>query len=199
MRWIPAAATIAFAAWTLPTLAQVHKCKDPIGRTIYSDAPCTVGQSGGLLERRRTHDEIYEERMQAADAENRKQMRRLAEQEREWAAQSQYAPHSRPSPIGMDARDDWAMRKKRANAAASDSSITKNGSSWDNSEATRRARAERQANRRAVLPPPTNLNHCSGGFCSDNQGGQYHRISPDLMTGPNGQACHRTGNMWNCN
>ena len=29
-----------------PAYAQVHKCKDVAGKTIYSDAPCAVGTRG---------------------------------------------------------------------------------------------------------------------------------------------------------
>lgn len=199
MRWMPAAALIVLSALALPAMAQVHKCKDASGRTIYTDAQCAVGQSGGLFERRRTMNEIYEERIQAANAEDRKHLQRMAEQDREWAAQSSRASRPRAAPEARHSGSDWARRKDAANAATSANSITGNNGRWDKAAQAQRARERReQAIRDARSSPPTHMTNCTPGFCHDDQGGTYHRAGPDFMTGPNGQACHRTGDMWNC-
>lgn len=179
--------------------AQVFKCAAPGGRLVYSDRPCSGGTSGGMIERERTYQEKLQERQMAYEAELIKQERRMAQQQREWAEQER-AMQYQPAPV-VRPGNDWQSRKDRENARTSASSITRNGGRWDEEAAARRredARHRAQANR-PHSPPPTNFTNCAGGFCTDNQGGTYHRQGRDFMTGPNGQTCHRAGNMWNCN
>lgn len=89
------------------------------------------------------------------------------------------------------AQDDWQSRKNRENAATSASSISKNGGRWDaNAEAQRKAATRQQT---------FAFTHCDTGFCYDNLGGVWHRNGPDVLNGPNGRFCQRTGNAWNCN
>lgn len=80
MRWISAVACLAVAGMCLPVEAQVHRCKDAAGKTIYSDAPCTSGQTGQLIEREKSREQILEERLQAAQANERKYRMQDAEQ-----------------------------------------------------------------------------------------------------------------------
>lgn len=48
MRWkLIAAACLGLAA--LPAGAQVHRCKQADGKTVYSDQPCARGQTGGAI------------------------------------------------------------------------------------------------------------------------------------------------------
>lgn len=173
--------------------AQVFKCAAPGGRLVYSDRPCSGGSTGGMIERERTYQEKLLERQMAYEAELIKQERRTAQQQREWAEQER-AMQYQPAPA---ARNDWQSRKDRENARTSASSITRNGGHWDEAAEAQR-REDARARARANPPRPTNITSCHGGFCTDNQGGTYHRHG-DFMTGPNGQACHRVGNMLNCN
>ena len=198
--WIGILLTFAFALPS-PSDAQVNRCKDASGKTIYSDKPCDTGQTGRQIERQRTQAEIYQERAQAYNAEARKQQRNLAEQQREWEDQSRRAPQYQQAPVVRHSGNDWAQRKALENAATSATSITNNGGKWDGAAQAARAREREEESRRraAQAPKPTNITNCGGGFCHDNQGGVYHRVGPDFMTGPNGQACHRAGNFWNCN
>lgn len=198
--WIGILLTLAFALPS-PSHAQVYRCKDASGKTIYSDKPCDTGQTGRQIERQRTQAEIYQERAQAYNAEARKQQRNLAEQQREWEDQSRRAPQYQQAPVVRHSGNDWAQRKALENAATSARSITNNGGKWDGAAQAARAREREEESRRraAQAPKPTNITNCGGGFCHDNQGGVYHRVGPDFMTGPNGQACHRAGDFWNCN
>ena len=176
--------------------AQVFKCAAPGGRVVYSDSPCSGGSAGGMIERERSYLEKLQERQMAYEAELIKQERRMAERQREWAEHDramQYQPAPAVRPV-----NDWQSRQDRENARTSASSITRNGVRWDEAaEAQRREDAKARA--RANPPRPTSITNCHGGFCTDNQGGTYHRSGSDFMTGPSGQACHRTGNIWNCN
>jgi hypothetical protein len=198
--WIGILLALAFALAS-PTYAQVNRCKDSSGKTIYSDKPCDTGHTGRQIERQRTQAEIYQEREQAYTADVRKQQRNMAEQQREWEEQSRRAPQYQQAPIVRHLGNDWAQRKALENAATSAGSISNSGGKWDRAAEAERARErEEQARRReAQMPKPTGITNCSGGFCHDNQGGVYHRSGPNFMTGPNGQTCHRSGNFWNCN
>lgn len=184
--------------------AQVFKCAGPGGNLTFSDRPCDAGSNGRMIQRERTHEEKLQEREQAYDAELRKQGRRQAEQEREWMEQSQRAAQPQAAPTVRHSGNDWQRRKEQQNAATSASSISNDGGRWDRAAEEQREREKREeARQRAAARsrniPATNFTHCDAGFCRDNQGGTYHRVSPDFMTGPNGQSCHRAGNMWNCN
>lgn len=184
---------LIFAAAT-SAHAQVHRCKDAAGKTVYSDAPCASGQSGSQIERQRSRAEILQEREQAYDAEIRKQDRRLTEQERALAQQQRGGQLPIQTAPGQQA-EGWQARKDRENARTSASSITNNGGRFDsNAEAARKE----EARKRAAQQPPTIFTHCDPGFCYDDKGGVYHKAGQDVMTGPNGKTCHRAGPNWVC-
>lgn len=191
--------TLALSAFAAS--AQVHRCKDSSGKLVFSDRPCTAGQTGELIQRERTREEILQEREQAFNAEVRKQDKRMVEQEREWAEQQRRALQPQPAPVIRHSGNDWQKRNSLRNAQVSAGSIMNNGGKWDSGAEAERARERLEEARRNPPPPtpPANITSCKGGFCQDNQGGTYHRNGPDFMTGPNGQACHRAGNMWHCN
>ena len=67
--WIGISLALAFALAS-PSYAQVNRCKDASGKTIYSDKPCDTGQTGRQIERQRTQAEIYQERDQGMRPEN---------------------------------------------------------------------------------------------------------------------------------
>lgn len=64
----PALIFIAVCAIAASASAQVNRCKDASGKITFSDAPCATGQIGSQVQRAQTADEIYLERMQAAQA-----------------------------------------------------------------------------------------------------------------------------------
>lgn len=181
--------------------AQVHRCKDAAGKVVFSDRPCAEGQTGGLIQRERTREEILQEREQALDAELRKQDRRMTEQEREFAEQQRRAMQPQTAPVVRHSGNDWQKRNELRNAEVSATSIMNNGGKWDRRAEAERARERREAALRnpPTPPSPTNITRCSGGFCYDNLGNQYHPAGQNFMTGPNGKACHRNGDFWHCN
>lgn len=64
---------------SISAMAQVYQCKDASGHVNFSDRPCTTAQNGSLIERRRTDAEIDQERMQAAEANERKYRQQAAD------------------------------------------------------------------------------------------------------------------------
>ncbi|WP_159914954.1 DUF4124 domain-containing protein [Pantoea sp. 18069] len=208
MRWILAAATIALTTLAMPTMAQVHKCKDASGRTIYADAPCAAGQSDELLERRRTQSEIDQERMQAAEANER---RERAEADRQ-ASRLFERQQGQAAPAASQAAVQDKASSLECKAATKDLAFVSNIRTLSQDEkrmrtnaAIARVNASCGSNTQLMQEPPqlimgpANITHCAPGFCYDDQGGVYHQAGPDLMTGPNGRTCHRAGKRWNCN
>ena len=169
-------------------MAQVHRCKDSSGQLVYSDKPCSAEQSGGLIEKRKSQREIYQEREQAYKAEASKQERYAEEQQREQMERIQALEQSQYSAQGQP--KGYAERLAERNAGTQSSLIPP-------------PRAKPQPPMPARTPPPQmpapSAVRCNGGFCSDNNGTMYHRQGQNFMTGPNGQACHKSGSFWICN
>ncbi len=212
MRWIPVATLIAISALALPTMAQVHKCKDASGKTIYSDAPCAASQSGALLERQRTQSEIAQERMQAAEANERKYRAQAARQEAQVFEQQQ---QRQAIPAGGQAAVQDKSSSRECKEATKDlefvssiRTVTQDEKRMRTNAAIARVNASCGSNTQLMQEPPkvivrpsphsANITNCNGNFCYDDQGGVYNR-SGNFMTGPSGRACHRTGTTWNCN
>lgn len=214
MRWHSVACYIIFSALTTSTSAQAHRCKDASGKTIYSDAPCASGSTGSMIERQKSQETIYEERMRAEEANERKQLRR----EREMALQptnqdfARFKDPARPEPSTR------SYSPHECNSAKRDLEIASGGIYRNDDEKRQKVYAakmkvsaacgtsepstgelEPRAKPRTRTPSPSIITHCDPGFCYDNMGGVYHKAGPNFMTGPNGRACHRAGDMWNCN
>lgn len=92
MRWMPVAALFAFAFLAMPASAQVHRCKDISGKLTYSDQPCAAGQSGGIIEPQKSREQILEERLQAAEANERKYRAQAVRQDAQIFEQQQRQP-----------------------------------------------------------------------------------------------------------
>ena len=213
MRWIPFAALLASLAIASPASAQVHKCLDATGKTIYTDAPCAPGQSGGLLERQRTPREIQHERIQAAQAEKRKHAQRMQENQSAWAEQAQRAAQLRSTPAVRHSGNDWQARNDLRNAQVSATSITNNGGQWDRAAEERRKHARNLARDREPVPTPPPVDEpvirtmqartmrCTTFACIDESGNPYSRTPglPRQLLGPNGTFCHKNGASWTCN
>ena len=159
--------------------------------------------------------ELLAERIQAYEAENRKQERALAAQQRQAQQQSGPEFQNQQAPVVRHSGNDWATRKALENAATSAGSITNNGGKWDRAaeaersrvrqeEARRRAAEEERARAAAApKPKPTAITRCYGYNCHDDQGGTYNRATGDsnLMIGPDGKQCRRIypSQDWQCN
>lgn len=89
MHWKAMIICISIGATMSSALAQVHRCQDGSGKIVFSDRPCGPGQSGHLVQQKRTREEILEDRLRAAEA-NEQKYRKLAE-ERESRA-NMYVP-----------------------------------------------------------------------------------------------------------
>ncbi|MBH2043333.1 MAG: DUF4124 domain-containing protein [Comamonadaceae bacterium] len=212
MRFMPVAMLVALVVFAPATFAQVHKCKDAAGKTIYTDAPCTAGQSGGMIERQRTQSEIYQERIQAAEANERKYRSQAATRDAQMLEQQQRQALA-PAGGQVVVQDKASSREckeaqKELEFVSSIRTITQDEKRMRTNAAIARVNASCGSNTQLMQEPPkvivrprpaTNITNCNSGFCYDDRGGVYHRSGADFMTGPNGRTCHRAGTMWNCN
>lgn len=212
MRFMPVAMLVALVVFAPATFAQVHKCKDAAGKTIYTDAPCTAGQSGGMIERQRTQSEIYQERIQAAEANERKYRSQAATRDAQMLEQQQRQALA-PAGGQVVVQDKASSREckeaqKELEFVSSIRTIPQDEKRMRTNAAIARVNASCGSNTQLMQEPPkvivrphraTNITNCNSGFCYDDRGGVYHRSGADFMTGPNGRTCHRAGAMWNCN
>lgn len=215
--WIGISLVLAFAL-TSPAHGQVFRCKDATGKLNFSDRPCDSDQSGALIQRQRSQEAIQQERMEAAEAQFQKEVRRSME-----SPQTNQTPMRATAPVPPTV-NQWACRKAKDNYQTTaggtfrnalekaktlqeeEQRVNKACGTNQNEHANPQAVADRdrqekearRAAREQQKPKPTIITHCDPGFCYDDTGGVYHKSGPDLMTGPNGKTCHRTGTFWNC-
>lgn len=215
--WIGISLVLAFAL-TSPAHGQVFRCKDATGKLNFSDRPCDSDQSGALIQRQRSQEAIQQERMEAAEAQFQKEVRRSME-----SPQTNQTPMRATAPVPPTV-NQWACRKAKDNYQTTAGGTFRNAlekaktlqeeeqrvnkacgtnqNEYANPQAVadrdRQEKEARRAAREQQKPKPTIITHCDPGFCYDDTGGVYHKSGPDLMTGPNGKTCHRTGTFWNC-
>ena len=100
MRW-PLLTLCTAAALCLPAQAQVVRCTDArTGAVVYTDGGCASGTAAREVEPRKTEEEIRQERIQAAEALERKQQRLDAEATaaRQQAERDALRPRAAPPP-----------------------------------------------------------------------------------------------------
>ncbi len=170
--------------------AQVFRCQTPAGHTVYSDAPCSTGTTGQQIQRQRTPAEIRSERIEAAQAESRKQAQRRNEalQESERQAQTPLGSSGRTAPP----HKGYAERLAERNAGVQGTMKPYHAEVGGPADPTRTRPSQMQDSR----PPATGI-RCQGAYCQDNNGVDYHR-NGNFMTGPNGQMCFQHGKSWSC-
>lgn len=94
--------------------AQVFKCQDASGRTVYSDVGCTDSNAARLMQRERTFEEKWREREEAHSAQIAKQERQLAKQESEQQERQYWAQeHARQSQSAQQGASAERAKKER--------------------------------------------------------------------------------------
>ncbi len=216
MRWGPVVASLALAFMTLSASAQVFRCQDASGQTIYSDRPCATGQNSKLIEPQKSPEQILGERQQANEANERKyraradeQRQQALEQEQRQARQDQAANQPAPALQANPAASLECSKAKKEMAFVSsirtftddEKRMRMNAviSDMNASCGTKMDLLQEPAKIIVPRPRPRHITHCAPGFCYDSQGGVYHQNGPNALSGPNGRTCHRAGQLWNCN
>ncbi|MBS0405047.1 MAG: DUF4124 domain-containing protein [Proteobacteria bacterium] len=113
-----------------PAYAQVHKCKDVAGKTIYSDAPCAVGTRGRQIN---VQPNTIDTRM---DWERSERYIRSRQQENELRRPSAAQP-SAPEQQANEKRDSYACKMAIRNAETQSTSASPTKIDSDRGEARR--------------------------------------------------------------
>lgn len=212
MRFLSLIVISAFLA--MPAAAQVYRCKDSAGAITLSDRPCSGAQTGGLVERKRSNEEIYQERMQAAEANERKyqqQMREMQQRqiETQQRALTQQAPGFQSAPQQANQSPACKEARKELEFVSSIRTVSQDEKRMRTNAAISNVNAACGSNTQLMQEPqkvivtprssnhPVHLTNCNSGFCYDTSGNTYNR-SGSFLTDQNGRACQMIGNMVQC-
>jgi hypothetical protein len=206
MRWMIVAACLATGILCMPAAAQVHRCQDSAGKTIYTDAPCAAGQKGVMIERARSREEILQDRMQAAEAMERKYREREAERDRQLQDSTRQAATSPSASVDKSSsfecrqaqRDHETVSSIRTGTEEERRNRINSSTQAVNSACGLQTEMIQPPPKIVVVPRPSRIVNCNSGVCYDDRGGVYQRNGRDFMTGPGGRTCNRTGTGWNC-
>ena len=169
--------------------AQVWRCTDAAGKTVYADAPCPSGERATLVAPPRTPAQIEEERRAAEQARTRLAREQDAARE---AQQAERAAAPPPSPPDRSQSSECLAAKKELDFVSSIRTL-------GDDEKRARMNAQIAAMNAACgtkmdllpdpppppppprwrlqpLPPgPLQITHCDARYCYDAQGRRYPR------------------------
>lgn len=179
MRWkLLAIASLCLAA--LPASAQVHRCKQADGKMVYSDRPCTSGQTGGAMLANPSVREVAWEQ-----ARNR--------------AQGTGTPNSAPC---RAAKEEMAQLVALRTLSPEEKRIRLEGQ--ENRVAAACGTAPPGANqpplagRVPAASTPVVIVYCDAGLCHDNKGGVHMKSGPDSVDPATGKNCARVAGQTVC-
>ena len=221
---LPLIALCVAAALSAPAQAQVVRCTDArTGKVVYTDGGCASGTAAREVEPRKTEEEIRQERIQAAEALERKQQRLDAEATaaRQQADRDALRPRAAPPPPHY-ANTQECVRSRRLMQEAADAQAREPLVYNPRLEAAQRQmdldclgpegyaeleKARAQRPQVVVVPlgrpvhttPPQRpqLTHCTDFTCFDTQGKAYPRAGPGRLPGPDG-TCRSAGGRAPC-
>lgn len=212
MRFKVAAILSLFIA--LPAMAQVYQCKDSAGKLTFSDRPCTAATTGALVQRQKSDAEIYRERMEAAEANERKYQRQVNEmQQRQLESQQRMLEQQAKRAAAMPEQPSASLQCKEARKELDFVSSIRTISQDEKRNRTNAAIANVNAscgtNTPLMQEPPkvvvpargpyqTPIASCDYGFCYDVNGVTYSRNGP-FLNAPNGRSCQKVAHMVHCN
>jgi len=179
MRWkMIATACLGLAA--LSAGAQVHRCKQPDGKMVYSDQPCARSQTGGVILPDPSVREVAWEQ-----ARNRAQ-----------------GSGSAKSAACRSAREELAQLAGLRSLSPEEKRIRVRG------QETRVAAAcgteppgpnpQPLAGKAPAASGPVVFLYCDAGVCHDSKGGVHMKSGPDFVDAATGKKCARVGAQTVC-
>lgn len=182
MRW----RTLALACLGLAALsagAQVHRCKQPDGKMVYSDQPCTRSQTGGVILPDPTVREVAWEqarnRAQGAGTANSAPCRTAREELAQLAGLRTLPPEEKR--IRVQAQETRVAAACGTDPAAGAPAPPVAGKAPS-----------------ATASAPVVLIYCDAGLCHDNKGGVHMKSGPDFVDPATGKRCARVGAQTLC-
>ncbi|MES2609790.1 MAG: DUF4124 domain-containing protein [Pseudomonadota bacterium] len=174
MRWN----AIAIACLGLAALsagAQVHRCKQPDGKMVYSDQPCTRSQTGGVI---------------LPDPS----VREVAWEQARTRAQGAGTPNSQPC---RKAREELAQLVGQHTLSPEEKRIRVQGQETRVAAACGTeppgANPPLGAGKAPAASGPVVFVYCEAGVCHDNKGGVHMKSGPDFVNPSTGKTCSRVG------
>ena len=187
--------------------AQVHRCTNAAGQSIYTDAPCAEGQTSRLIERQKSAAEIAQDRANADAATDRKYRAQAAERAQ------QDAPPSSPSQAGtqtpLAATPACKSAQKEMEFVSSIRTLSQDEKRMRTNAAIANVNAACGTNTPLMQEPPKVIvkanpviTHCDSGFCYDDAGAVYKKTNADSITAADGRTCTRSAGKsaasWHC-
>ena len=175
MRWMPVATLLTLAAFAMPSPAQVHRCKDETGKLTFSDQPCKAGQIGELIQQKKSREAILEERMQAAEANERKYRAQSADLERQVFEQQRdqsRASLSQAVPQNMASSAECNAARKELAFVSNIRTVSQDEKRMRTNAAITAVNASCGSNTQLMQEPPKIINH--GRTCHPTGGGTLH-------------------------
>ncbi len=197
-------AAVLLCGWAVSATAQVHRCADATGQLTYSDQPCKADQAGAQIEQRKTAEALQLERLEAAQASQRKTP---LPQQIEQDVQRRAGPTASSAPMVV------AQTQSTAECRAAQKELEFVSSIRTLSGAEKRSRMNAaisgvnascgtQTPLLQEPPPPVIrqivMTHCDAKFCYDDRGAAYGRSGAGVLTAPDGQMCTGSGMAWTC-
>lgn len=198
---------IALCAVVISTAqAQVHRCTNAAGQSIYTDAPCAEGQTSKLVERQKSAAEIAQDRANADAATDRKYRTQAAERAQQDAPPSSPSQTSAPTPLA--ATPACKNAQKEMEFVSSIRTLSPDEKRMRTNAAITNVNAACGTNTPLMQEPPkvivkTNpvITHCDSGFCYDDAGAVYKKNNADSITAGDGRVCTKSAGSaasWRC-
>ncbi len=174
MRW----KTIAMACLGLAALsagAQVHRCKQPDGKMVYTDQPCTRSQTGGVILPDPSVREVAWEQArnaaQGAGTANSVPCRKAKEELAQLVGLRTLSPEEKRIRVqGQETRVTAACGTEPSGA-----------------------NPQPVASKAPAASGPVVFIYCDAGVCHDNKGGVHMKSGPDFVNASTGRTCSRVG------
>ena len=195
---------IALCAVVISTAqAQVHRCTNAAGQSIYTDAPCAEGQTSKLVERQKSAAEIAQERANADAATDRKYRAQAAERAQQDAPPSSPSQASTQTPLA--ATPACKSAQKEMEFVSSIRTLSQDEKRMRTNAAIANVNAACGTNTPLMQEPPKVIvkanpviTHCDSGFCYDDAGAVYKKNNADSITAGDGRVCTKSAGIWRC-
>ena len=195
---------IALCAVVISTAqAQVHRCTNAAGQSIYTDAPCAEGQTSKLVERQKSAAEIAQERANADAATDRKYRAQAAERAQQDAPPSFPSQASTQTPLA--ATPACKSAQKEMEFVSSIRTLSPDEKRMRTNAAITNVNAACGTNTPLMQEPPKVIvkanpviTHCDSGFCYDDAGAVYKKNNADAITAGDGRVCTKSAGIWRC-
>ncbi len=198
---------IAICAVVISTAqAQVHRCTNAAGHSIYTDAPCAEGQTSKLVERQKSAAEIAQDRANADAATDRKYRAQAAERAQQDAPPSSPGQTSTPTPLA--ATPACKSAQKEMEFVSSIRTLSPDEKRMRTNAAIANVNAACGTNTPLMQEPPKVIvkanpviTHCDSGFCYDDAGAVYKKNNADSITAGDGRVCTKSAGSaasWRC-